>query len=227
MKKILPILIALACAATAGAGSHAKPEWVDGASMQFPHEHYLTGVGSADDRATAQERARGEIAKIFSSQMTVNSASQATESTTQASGSKDQNSFSQSVALSVENVSKKLLEGVEIHETWQDEASRVYYSLAILDKSKAVSAVTDKIADMDAQVKQYYAQMAQATDKMPRVKAAMKLLALFKARKDLEADLRVLDGKGMPDPVDEAAVKAAAAKALEEIEIVVDINQGA
>ncbi len=227
MKKILPILIALACAATAGAGSHAKPEWVDGASMQFPHEHYLTGVGSADDRATAQERARGEIAKIFSSQMTVNSASQATESTTQASGSKDQNSFSQSVALSVENVSKKLLEGVEIHETWQDEASRVYYSLAILDKSKAVSAVTDKIADMDAQVKQYYAQMAQATDKMPRVKAAMKLLALFKARKDLEADLRVLDGKGMPNPVDEAAVKATAAKTLEEIEIVVDINQGA
>jgi len=225
MKKILPILILLACAATAGA--KGKPDWVDGASSAFPREQYLTGVGSADDRSTAQERARAEISKIFTSQMNVVTNSMSSESTVQVTGKKDQNSFSQSVAMNVENVSKKLLEGVEIHENWQDEASRVYYALAILDKSKAVSAVTDKIADMDAQVKQYYAQMVQATDKLPRVKAAMKLLTLFKARKDLESDLRVLDGKGMPDPVDEAAVKAAAAKALEEIEIVVDINQGA
>jgi hypothetical protein len=226
MKKLLPFLIGLACVATAGAKS-SKPDWVDGASMQFPREHYLTGVGSADDRSTAQERARGEISKIFTSQMNVVTNSMASESTVQVTGKKDQNSFSQSVSNSVENVSKKMLEGVEIHETWQDEASRVYYALAILDKSKAVSAVTDKIADFDAQVKQYYAQMVQAQDKLPRVKAAMKLMALFKARKDLEGDLRVLDGKGMPNPVDEAAVKAAAAKALEEIEIVVDINQGA
>ena len=225
MKKILPILILLACAATAGA--KGKPDWVDGESREFRRDQYLTGVGSADDRNTAQERARGEISKIFTSQMNVVTNSMASESTVQVTGKKDQNSFAQSVSNSVENVSKKLLEGVEIEQTWQDEASRVWYALAVLDKPKSVSAVTDKIADMDAQVKQYYAQMAQATDKLPKVKAAMKLLALFKARKDLEGDLRVLDGKGMPNPVDEAAVKATAAKALEEIEIVVDINQGA
>ena len=225
MKKLLPLLIGLACAATVGANPrNPKPDWVDGASMEFPREHYLTGVGSADDRNTAQERARGEISKIFSSQIAVNTASQATESVVQVTGRKDQNSFSQSVSNSVENVSKKMLEGVEIHETWQDEASRVYYSLAVLDKSKAVSAVTDKIADFDAQIKQWYAQMVQATDKLPRVKAAMKLLALFKARKDLEGDLRVLDGKGMPNTVDEAAVRATAAKTLSELEVVVDIN---
>jgi hypothetical protein len=192
--------------------------------MEFPREQYLTGVGSADDRATAQERARGEIAKIFTSQMNVVSTSMSSESTAQTTGQKDQNSFSQSVALSVENVSKKLLEGVEIEQTWQDPASRVYYALAVLEKGKAVSAVTDKIADMDAQVKQYYAQMVQATDKLPRVKAAMKLLAIFKARKGLEADLRVLDGKGMPNPVDEAAVRAAAAQALSELDVAIDVS---
>lgn len=229
-KKILPILMILACACTATTPvlqAKAKPDWVDGESREFRRDSYLTGVGSADDRNTAQERARGEISKIFTSQMNVVTNSMSAESTVQVTGKKDQNSFSQSVAMSVENVSKKLLEGVEIEETWQDEASRVWYALAVLDKSKAVSAVTDKIADMDAQVKQYYAQMVQAADKLPRVKAAMKLLAIFKARKGMEADLRVLDGKGMPNPVDEAAVKAAAAKALEEIEIVVDISQGA
>lgn len=229
MKKILPFVMVLACACasttTAKAGPrNQKPDWVDGASMEFPREQYLSGVGSADDRGTAQERARGEISKIFASQMTVRTDSMASESTVQASGRKDQNSFSQSVAMSVENVSKKLLEGVEIHETWQDQASRVYYALAILEKSKAVSAVTDKIADFDAQVKQYYAQMVQAADKLPKVKAAMKILALFKARRELESDLRVLDGKGMPNPVDEAAVRAIAAKALSELDVAIDVS---
>ena len=98
------------------------------------------------------------------------------------------------------------------------------YALAVLEKAKGVSAVTDKIADFDAQVKQYYAQMMQATDKLPKVKAAMKLLALFKARKELEGELRVLDGKGMPNPVDEAAVRATAAKTLSDLDVIVDIK---
>ncbi|MCX5794540.1 MAG: LPP20 family lipoprotein [Elusimicrobia bacterium] len=229
MKKTLLILMSLACACASPTPAKAnprnpKPEWVDGSSMEYSRDKYLTGVGSADDRATAQERARGEISKIFSSQITVNTASLAAESTVQVTGKKDQNSFSQSVSNSVENVSKKVLEGVEIPETWQDDASRVYYALAVLDKSKSVSAITDKIADFDAQVKQWYAQMVQATDKLLKVKAGMKLLALFKARKGLESDLRILDGKGMPNPVDEAAVRAAAAKTLSELDVAIDVS---
>ncbi|MDD5628472.1 MAG: LPP20 family lipoprotein [Elusimicrobia bacterium] len=231
MKKTLLLLASLACACASASAPAAKanprnpkPEWVDGSSMEYPRDKYLTGVGSADDRNTAGERARGEISKIFSSQITVNTASQAMESTVQVTGQKDQNSFSQSVSNSVENVSKKVLEGVEVPETWQDDASRVYYALAVLEKAKALSAITDKIADFDAQVKQWYAQMVQATDKLPRVKAGMKLLALFKARKGLENDLRVLDGKGMPNPVDEAAVRATAAKALSELDVAIDVS---
>jgi hypothetical protein len=225
MKKITPILIALACTATVWANpKNPKPDWVDGSSMEYPRETHLIGVGSADDRATAEDRARGEISKIFRSQITVNSASEASESTVQRPGQKDENSFSQSVANSVENVSKHVLEGVEIPETWQDDSTRVYYALAVLNKSKAVSGITDKITDFDAQVKQWNAQMAQATDKLPKVKAGMKLLALFKARKRLESDLRVLDGKSIPNPVDEAAVRAAAAKTLAEMDVAVDVS---
>jgi hypothetical protein len=225
MKKFIPLAMAALCAASAWAGiKNPKPDWVDGDSMEFPREKYLNGVGSSDDRAVAQDRARGEISRIFSSQVTVNTASQASETTRQASTGKDENSFSQSVAQSVDTVSKKVLEGVEIRETWQDDASRVWYALAVLDKEKAVAAVSDKITDFDAQVKQWYAQMAQASDKLPKVKAGMKLLALFKVRRDLESDLRVLDGKGMPNPVDEAAVRSLAAKAVSELDVAVDMN---
>jgi hypothetical protein len=224
-KKVLPLVICLACAATAAANPrNPKPDWIDGSSMEYPRDKYLTGVGSADDRSSAEDRARGEISKIFSAHVRVQDESMASESTIQHTGAKDENSFSQSVAQTVQTVSKKVLEGVEIAETWQDDATRVYYVLAVLDKSKSISAFTDRIADIDAQVKQYYAQMVQATDKLPKVKAGMKLLALFKARKDMEADLRVLDGKGMPDPVDEAAVKTSASKALSELDVAIDVS---
>ena len=94
MKKILPFVIVLACAATAAANpKNPKPDWVDGSSMEYSRDRYLTGVGSADDRAAAEDRARGEISKIFSSQITVNSASEASESTAQRTGRKDDNSF--------------------------------------------------------------------------------------------------------------------------------------
>jgi hypothetical protein len=225
MNKILLSILALGLAATAGANpKNPKPDWVSGSSMEYPRDKYLVGVGSADDRGAAEDRARGEISRIFTSQVTVNSASSALESTAQKSGAKDENSFSQSVAHSVETVSQKMLEGVEIPETWQDDASRVWYALAVLDKSKSLSAVTDKIADFDAQVKEWYAQMVQAADKLPKVKAGMKLLALFKARKGLESELRVLDGKGMPNPVDEAAVRSLAAKAIAELDVAIDLT---
>ena len=224
MKRTIPILVALCASCAWGNPRNPKPDWVDGSSAQFPRESYITGVGNADDRVAAEDRARGEISRVFSTQVKVNTASEAVENVRQKTGAKDEVTFAQSMAHSVETVSQKVLEGVEIRETWQDDASRVWYALAVLDKAKATSAVTDKIADFDGQVKQWYAQMAQATEKLPRVKAGMKLLAIFKARRALEDDLRVLGGTGMPNPVDEAAVRTTAAKAVSELDVAVDIT---
>ncbi|HAM36850.1 MAG TPA: hypothetical protein DEB40_10710 [Elusimicrobia bacterium] len=228
MRRIIPAAIIASCVAAAAWGSpkNPKPDWVDGSSMEYPRDQYLVGVGSADDRAAAEDRARAEISRIFSSQVSVNTQLSETETNAARTGTKGENTFSQSVSQSIETVSKKVLEGVEIPETWQDDATRVYYALAVLDRAKGLSAVNDKIADFDADIRQWYAQMVQATDKLPRVKAAMKLLALFKARAELNGELRVLDpgGKGSPNPVDEAAVRTTAAKALAELDVAIDIT---
>ncbi len=236
MKKTSELFVVAALAFVAGCASAPKtgssvqntsdkaPDWIGGSSMEYPRERYLVGVGSADDRSTAEDRARGEISRIFSSKVSVKTASAASESTVQGQGAKDENSFSQSVANSVQTVSKKVLEGVEVPQSWQDNASRVWYVLAIMDKAKGVSAVTDKIKDFDAQIKQWKDQLSQATDKFPKAKAAMKIVALLKARKDLEGDLRILDGQPIVNPADEAAIKADAAKILSQLEIAVDIS---
>jgi hypothetical protein len=220
MKRVLvslATLLTLAGAASA-APHNFKPDWVSGSSMEFPREQYVTGVGSADDRRTAEDRARGEISRVFSSQVTVTTSSEASEAV-ESAGGRNENSSSQSARSGIRTYSKKILQGVEITETWQDDSSRVWYALAVLDKAKYVPAVTDRIGELDSQAKQLYAQVQQSTEKFERVKSSMKLLSLFKTRKELESDLRVLSDKGVSNPLDEGAVRALAAKSLAELDV--------
>ena len=225
MKRALWILtMGLLCASRAAAGS--KPDWVDGASRQYSREKYLVGVGMADDRATASDRARAEISKIFTTNVSVTTNLNESEANSKV-GSKTENSFSQAISQSLQTASKKVLEGVEIAENWKDGATMQQYALAVLDRAKALSAVKDKIDDFDKQAQQWKSSMDSAPDKVGKVKAAMKLLALLKARAELNGELRVLDagGKAVPCPFDEAAVRAEAARTISELDVIVDIKE--
>lgn len=226
MKRLFGALAALlvACAAHAAKG---KPDWVSGPSAKYPREAYLVGVGLGDDRQTSEDRARGEISKIFSTLVSVQT--DLTESETNLKqGKTDTSTFQQSISQNVQTVSKKVLEGVEVVENWQDEAVRQHYALAVLSRSKAAAAVTEKILDFNGQAEAWKKQMDEAQEKLPKVKAAMKLLALLNARKGLVDDLRVLrPGDKAPEPgFAEAEVRPAAAKAVAELDVVVDMSGG-
>ncbi len=224
MKRALFILTALLAAITCRAGE-PKPDWIDGSSMEYPREKYLVGVGQGDSRQDAEDRSRGEISKIFSTQVKVRTSLTETESNT--AGAKGQtNDFQQTISDTVQTLSKKALEGVEIAENWQDSATREYYALAVLDRQKAILAVNDKLAQFDKDSVALKDQMEKAADKFPRVKASLRLLTVLKAREDLVAELRVLDpaGKAPESPVDAASVKPAAAKAVSELDVVVGLT---
>lgn len=202
-----------------------RPDWVDGASIEYPRAKYLVGVGSADDRQTAEDRARGEISKIFSTTVQVDT--NITESETNVSkNGKNDNAFQQSVSQNVQTASRKALEDVQLVENWQDQATRQYYALAVLDRAKAIRAVNDKIGEFDKQAGQWKETMDKASDKLPRVKAALKLLSVLKARAELNSELRVLDesGKTVASPYDEAAIRPVASKAISELDVVLAMS---
>jgi hypothetical protein len=233
MKKSLSaasaIFILAACARAprpARAGSvNSKPDWIDSASMEYPREQYLTGVGMGDDRQTSEERAHGEIAKIFSSLVTVNET--LTESETNSSGKNgSENKFAQDVSQTVQTISKKILEGVEIAEHWQDNATRQHYTLAVLGRAKAIVSVKEKIADFDKQAAGWEAELSSGTDKIAHIKAALRLLDILKARAEFNSELRVLDGsgQGLASPIDEAAVKAQCAQIFADLDVIVSIK---
>ena len=180
-----------------------------------------------DDRTTASDRARAEISKIFTTNVDVTTNLNESE-TNSRQGAKNENSFSQAISQSLQTASRKALEGVEIVENWKDGSTMQQYALAVLERSKALAAVKDKIDDFDRQAQEWKGQMDSASDKMGKVKSAMKLLALLKARAELNGEMRVLDpgGKTVPSPFDEAAVRAEAARTISELDVIVDIKEG-
>lgn len=223
MKKTILILLCAAPALSAQvyAGTGNRPDWVDGSSMEYPRDRYLVGISQGDDLLSAKDRARGEISRIFSTQVAINTNVTASEQTA-SQGGKTSSSFSQEVMQNVRAASQKMLEGVEIVETWQDPATRQYYALAVLDRSQALSAVTDKLADLDRRAREFSVEFTSATGKFPRVKTAMKLLALLKGREGVVADIRVLDpGRKTAIPLDVNKVRKDAAKALSALDVAV------
>ena len=223
---VCAVLLAAGCASASKRSSATttgpRPQWADGESADFPRATYITGVGSADDENAAAERARGEVAKVFSADVSVLSTTSETEANSSQNG-KESHSFSNDVAQKVRTATQKVMEGVDIVARWKDSTGR-YYALAALPKAQALLAVTEKSTEIDSEAAQYKASLASAADPFGRAKAAAKLLALSKAQASLAADSRVLGGGPLASGFDAAAVRTQAAQALAALDVVVAVT---
>lgn len=201
----------------------AAPDWIDGKSRAYPRDRYLIGVGFGDDRASAEDRARASISRIFSTLVTVQTNVFESEWNI-TTGGKTESTFSQRVSENVHTASEQLLEGVDIVENWRDKKQSRHYALAALERAKAMTALREKISEFDAQAGEWDKIMRETTARFPRVKAALKLKALLRARGDLNSQLRVLHpgGRGEPHTLNEAEVRPRIAAAVAALEIVVD-----
>jgi hypothetical protein len=200
-----------------------RPGWVEGDSAQWPRAAFVTGVGSADDETAADERARGEVARVFSADVTVNTVTEQSESTLNQSG-KNATTFSSRIADQVRSATSKVLEGVDIVARWKDSSVGRYYSLAALPKDKGLREVTERAQDIGAQAAQYKAELASATEPFGRAKAAAKLMTLARAWTGLEADSRVLGGGTLAGGFDTAGARVEAGKALAALDVVVAVS---
>lgn len=228
--RLIPALLAAAAlSACAGASRRdasaggSRPGWVDGQSSEWPKSRFITGLGSADDESTAAERARGEVARVFSADVSVISSSDQSEATLQKDG-KSSTSYSSTVAEKVRTATQKVLEGVDVVARWKDSSVGRYYALAALPKEQALLAVNTKARDIAAEAAPYKAQLASETDAFVRAKAAAKLLTLSKAWSGLEADSRVLGGGSLSGGFDTGSTRADAAKAMAALDVVVAVS---
>jgi len=183
--------------------SSKQPDWVDKPSEQYPPQRYLSAVGEADDRSTADGRALANLAKIFEVAIKDQSLdfSQAQVSSDQL-GSAVNNI--QTASRYVTTEARQILEGAQLVESWQAEEGKTY-ALAILEKAPAERRFREGVRSADRQIED---RVKYASQQAPNPVAA--LAALEQARKienqrsNLNRNLSVVSGKGIKAHYDQA-----------------------
>lgn len=122
----------------------AMPEWVNVPAVVYPNDAYITYVGNAPDRDSAEIKALQGIAGVF--EQSVKSTSEASERMIKAKAdgkvaSASENTFSQNIRRTVDVDN---LVGVEAKEFWFDGQS-TWYAIAVLDKENAAGIYGDMI----------------------------------------------------------------------------------
>ncbi len=210
----------------------ARPDWVDGMPAAFPREKWLVAVGSAEDWAAAEGRARAGIAAFFESRLAATSRS--SESEGRATATQVQDVGGVQVAARVElkvasfaaqqevtSVTAKLLEGVEIGDAWTNPAGRVF-ALAVLDRGRAVEVLRRRLAEVDGDVTALSARLSAEAAPFARARVAHRLVGAAARRTPVVADLRILDPAAEPEPPAGARdARVAAERALFAIAVVV------
>jgi hypothetical protein len=217
---IVTALLSLAACSSAKPGSD-RPDWVNGNASQYPAAAYLTGHGQSDTMAVAKDRARADLAKNFTVDVSEQSSDASTYSQGDANGTPTAKN-SLDVSRNINTRTEQAMSGVEISQTWQDPQSLQYYALATLSRAKAGTALRQQIGDLDAGTAASLNQAQNSSDLFDKIAAATQAVDSQQTRAGLQKELQVVDpsGMGIPSSWSLAKLQADRSGLLKEVQIV-------
>jgi hypothetical protein len=139
-------------------GIKGAPDWVNKGSniLSTKDGRMFHGVGSASQmgdlalqKATADDRARAEVARVFSSYMDVVSNDYMASAKSGDTGANEE-----SVTRQIKNTTRVNLAGARIIGSWRDPKSNTIWSIAELDMSHVKSTIAG-VTDMNTDLKRY------------------------------------------------------------------------
>ena len=176
-------------------GGQSKPDWIDGVSAVYPSGQYLVGVGQADSRAAAEDRAYAAVARIFKAEVSAQS--------------KDWESYlvieqrgysSAERRLTLDNLTRvstdKVLENVRIVDRWADVHKGFHYALAGMHRPQAETSFMERITELDRSIGNDVEDAQRSSDKLARVRALRRAVRSLVLRETYNADLRVIRPSG-------------------------------
>lgn len=176
-------------------GGQPKPDWIEGVSAAYPFGQYLVGVGQAESRTVAEDRAYAALARIFKAEVSAQA--------------KDWESYlvieqrGQSSAerrLTLDNLTRvstdKVLENVQIVDRWVDVPKGLHYALAGMHRPQAETAFMERISELDRSIGDDVEEFQRPSDKLARVKALRRAARNLVLRETYNADLRVIRPSG-------------------------------
>lgn len=188
----------------------ARPDWVDGESVQYPSSQYLTGVGYDADRKVSEDKARAEIAKIFVSE--INSRTRSYQDYLQAS-SRGTSDVEETLSIQeITDVStKKVLSGVRIAHIYQDSGpGQLYYALSVLDREQSAAILSDRILKLDREMEMLFDRANGEKDLLTKIKYLKQSIGKYAMREAYDAELRIVNqtGRGISPSLQFAEIKS-------------------
>ncbi len=198
---LLIVLVALNGVFFGCAGHRAQPAWVEGNSGDYPADQYLLGVGQADSRPVAEERAYGAVSRIFTAKVEAES--------------KDWESFLLSEArgqasterrLTLDQLTRvstdKVLENVRVLDAWSNPITGQHHVLAGMHRIQAGTALAERMAELDRAVESDLAESRKTANKLLAIRSLRRAVRNLVLREAYNADLRVIrtSGQGTRPP---------------------------
>jgi LPP20 lipoprotein len=180
-------------------GNRAQPAWVDGRSADYPAEQYLLGIGQADSRPSAEERAYGAVSRIFKARVEAESKDWESFMVLEARGNANTER-----RLTLDQVTRistdKVLESVRILDAWVNPASRQHHVLAGMHRAQAGTALAERMTELDRTVEADLAESRQAADALVTIRSLRRAIKNLVLREAYNADLRVIRASGQGTP---------------------------
>jgi hypothetical protein len=175
------------------------PDWINGNSSQYPNSQYLIGRGQGEYAATARDRARADLAKIFEVNIDEQS-KDITEYSRTGSGEQAQTSLKSSASRQIATRTEQTLSNIEIAEVWTDPKSGQHHALAVMDRLKAGQSLREDIQQLDRLTGEAIADAKQQNDVLLKLGDASRAVEAQLQRRALQRQLQVIDPAGMGVP---------------------------
>ena len=176
-------------------GGHSKPDWIDGVSAAYPSGQYLVGVGQAESRAAAEDRAYAAVARIFKAE--VNAQAKDWESYLVI---EQRGHSSAERRLTLDNLTRvstdKVLENVQIVDRWVDVHKGLQYALAGMHRPQAETSFMERMTELDRSIHDDVEEAQRPSDKLAKVRALRRAARNLVLRETYNADLRVIRSSG-------------------------------
>jgi hypothetical protein len=161
----------------------------------FPSAQYLVGVGQADSRPQATEQAYAAVSRIFKAEITAQAKDWESYLVVESRGQ-----TSTERRLTLDNVTRvttdKVLENVQVLDTWFDQKTRQYYALAGMNRAQAEAAMVERLNELDRTIQTEVTEAHQTQDKLSRVRNLKRAAKNLVLREAYNTDLRVLRSNG-------------------------------
>ena len=221
---VLFVMLLGASAGCTGPDERVRPGWIDGPTDQFPPERFLIGLGQADSQPVATDRAYAAVARIFRAEVTALARDWESYMLLERRGK-----TTHERKLTIDNVTQvstdKVLENVQVLDTWHEPEGGTYYALAGMNRSQAEAAVLERIREIDGRVSTEVRTARRTDDKLLAIRNIKRAANHLVMREAYNADLRVIrvSGQGHP-PTYRVAELTAELEELINANLIIDVD---